>query len=287
LWIAAPLMLGISLATVDEWYEKFMGVALETGSVSYLGYARKLMMVPVAVIGQALGAAALPVLARYHAANQPANLNAVLSRTLRVALGLGLLAAAATCALARPMVEFFFRQGRFDAVAAEAVAQLLFVMAFATPAWVTQQVASRAFYAREDTWRPMLLGTAVALAVIPLYLMLRAQYGVVGLAAAGVFAMSANAIATLAWARVRHGAPDVASLVATFVRIAPTALAGAFAASLVQTGAVGRTAAALDLAFGGAAFGAVALAGVFWFGDAPTRSVLSSALARLRARLRV
>ena len=40
LWIAAPLMLGISLATVDEWYEKYLAAALAQGSISYLGYAR-------------------------------------------------------------------------------------------------------------------------------------------------------------------------------------------------------------------------------------------------------
>ena len=50
-------MLGLSLATVDEWYERWFGGLLETGTVAHLAYARKLMMAPVAIVGQAVGAA--------------------------------------------------------------------------------------------------------------------------------------------------------------------------------------------------------------------------------------
>jgi hypothetical protein len=39
-----------------------------------------------------------------------------------------------------------------------AVAGILRVLACAVPAWVAQQIAVRAFFARGDTWRPMLLG---------------------------------------------------------------------------------------------------------------------------------
>lgn len=282
LWIAAPLMLGVSLATVDEWYEKYLGAALAAGSVSYLGYARRLFMVPVGVIGQAIGAAALPVLADLWSSGRRDELDRVLVRSLRVALELGVLAAAALLVLSPAIVEFFFRQGRFDAVASHNVSHLLAVMALATPAWVVQQVASRAFYAREDTWRPMLLGTVVALGVIPLYLLLRESRGVEGLALAGVVAMSMNALATLVWARVRHGAPRFGPLGDSLARSALIALHAAPVALLVQSGRAGRLGAGLDLLLGGGAFAAVALAGVFVFGNEATRGVVRRLLVRLR-----
>ncbi len=257
LWIAAPLMLGISLATVDEWYEKYLGAALAAGSVSYLGYARKLFMVPVGVIGQAIGAAALPVLSNLWSSGRTAELDDVLGRSLRVALGLGTMAAAAMFVLSGPIVDFFFRQGRFDAEAARNVSHLLAVMSIATPAWIVQQVASRAFYAREDTWRPMILGTVVALAVIPVYLILRESRGVEGLAAAGVIAMAVNAGATVVWARMLHGTPPLLPLLGAGLRSVAIAGAAALAASQVQTGGAGRLAAGLDLVLGGGVFAAV------------------------------
>jgi putative peptidoglycan lipid II flippase len=286
LWVALPLMVGISLATVDEWYEKFLGAALEVGSVSFLGYARKLMMLPVAVIGQALGAAALPVLAQLHSSGRGRELNELLVRSLRVALGLGILAGAGVFALSGPIVEFFFRQGRFDSQSALAVSHLLAVMALATPAWVVQQVAIRAFYAREDSWRPMLLGTGIALAVIPLYLALRGSRGVEGLALAGVIAMSLNALATLVWARVRHGAPRVSPLVDTFARNSLIAVAAAAAATALQQHGTGRSGAALDLALGGAGFAVVAIGGVLLVGDPALRELARSLARRLRGSFR-
>ena len=62
--IAAPLMLGQTLLTVDEWYGRWFGALLGPGTVAHLGYARRLMLVPVAVVGQAIAAAALPTLSR-------------------------------------------------------------------------------------------------------------------------------------------------------------------------------------------------------------------------------
>ena len=283
LWIALPLMLGISLATVDEWYEKFLAAALAQGSISYLGYARKLFMLPVGVIGQAIGAAALPVLANLWSSGRRDQLGEVVERTLRVSLSLGVLAAAGMFVLASPIVEFFFRQGRFDAEAARNVSQLLAVMSLATPAWVVQQVASRAFYAREDTWRPMILGTVVALGVIPLYLALREARGVEGLAVAGVVAISFNAVATIVWARIRHGAPRFLPLGEALARSVVIAAPAAWAANWVQAGGAGRLAAATDLGLGGLVFAVISVAGVFAWGDAATRALFISVAARLRA----
>ena len=241
-------------------------------------------MVPVGVIGQAIGAAALPVLANLWASGRVQELDDVLGRTLRVALGLGVLCGAALFVLADPIVEVFYHHGRFDAEASRNVAHLLTVMTLATPAWVAQQVAVRAFYAREDTWRPMILGSVVALAVLPLYLVLREDRGVEGLAAAGVIAMTGNAVATLVWARLRHGAPRFRPLVDALARSVLVALPAAFAATVVQSGAEVRLAAAVDFALGGVVFVAVAGLGVFWVGDPALREVIRSAVDRLRRR---
>ena len=59
-----PLVLGATMVTVDEWYDKWFGARLAAGTISALTYARQLMLLPVAMVGQAIATAALPTLAR-------------------------------------------------------------------------------------------------------------------------------------------------------------------------------------------------------------------------------
>ncbi len=288
LGVAAPLMLGLSLLTVDEWYDKWFGALLGTGTVAQLGYARQLMLMPVGVLGQALATAALPILSGLWSQGRREELDRVLLDTLRAGLGLGLLAAAAILALAEPLVQLVYQRGRFTPEDAARVILLLRIFALAVPAWIAQQIAVRAFFARGDTWRPMLLGTAVALAAAPLYLVLGRGLGGPGLAAAGVLAMSANALATLLLARRVHGGPALSGLAATGVRaagVAVTAAAVAAAlASALRPEASGALGALLALAVAGGAFGVTALLGVRWVGDAPMRAAVRRILRRIDRR---
>jgi putative peptidoglycan lipid II flippase len=282
LGIALPLMLGLSLLTVDEWYDRWFGALQGEGAVAQLTYARRLMQLPVAVIGQAIATAALPTLSRLWNEGRREELDRVLLDTLRVGLGLAVLGAAACIAFATPIVEFVYHHGAFTERDVVRVARLLAIFALAVPAWVVQQIAVRSFFARGDTWRPMLVGTAVALAVVPLYVAFGRLYGVAGLAAAGVLGMSANAVFTLALARRLHGTPQLGALVATGARVLTISAVAALAGATAAPGA-GRGFAALgDLAIGGVAFAAVALAGVFAVGDEPLRAVIRRAAARLR-----
>ncbi len=207
--------------------------------------------------------------------------------SLRAGAGLGVLAAAAFVAFAHPMVVLVYQRGAFSETDALAVAGILSVFAFAVPGWVTQQIAVRAFYARSDAWRPMLLGTAVALGAIPLYLGLRGSFGAEGLAAAGVIAMSLNALLTLLMARRLHGAPSLSALGATLARALAIATAAAVLGGLVGGSAralgagCGSAAAALvELAGGGGVFVVSALAGTWWFGGVAMRTPLERIAGR-------
>jgi putative peptidoglycan lipid II flippase len=287
--LAAPLVAGFTLLTVDEWYYRWFGQLGGEGTIAALAYARRLMLVPVAVVGQTLATAALPTLSRLHAEGRGAELDALVARTLRVGVGIGLLAGAATFALAEPAVRLVYQRGAFGAGDTLRVAGALAIYAFAVPAWIAQQLAVRPFYARGDTWRPMLLGTLLAVSALPLYYLL-ARRGAPGLAAAGALAIAANALATLGVARAVHGAPSLRALLAPFGRAAPVALAAAGAAWLAQPRRPGLAGALLDLAAGGAAFLAVATAGVALAADADTRAawlrLLGGAARRLRRAAR-
>jgi len=283
LLVAAPLMLGLSLLTVDEWYERWFGALLEPGTVARLGYARQLMLAPVAVAGQAIATAALPTLSRLWSERRLDELDATVLNTLRAGFCLAALGGAVLFALAEPLVAFIYQHGRFTVTDAEIVVALLRILSFGVPGWILQQIAVRAFFARGDTWRPMLLATAVALLAIPLYLALGSRFGAEGIAAAGVIAISGNAILTLVYARRLHGAPRLVALANTALRALLIAAIAALAAALaIETWLTGA-ASLFQLAVGGAAFAITALLGARLIGDPPIREAVAR-VASLRRR---
>ena len=300
-WLALPLMLGLGLTTVDEWYEKWIGATLAPGSIAAITYARKLMMAPVGIVGQAVGAALLPSLTALHQrraqqADAPtdrgtvrreadAGFGALLTSTLRTTLGLGLLAAGALATLALPVVRFLYESGRFGGDDALVVSGLLVVLAVAVPGWVVQQVAVRGFYARGEMWHAMALSTAIALLVFPLYLVGGRLSGVQGLALASTTAITLNAGATVFWLRARAGSPDPVALATTLWRGAlVAAIAGLVTTGLLALAAGRIPWAFLELSVGGGVYGAVAIAATRAVGDEPMRAGLATILARLRRR---
>ncbi len=285
--IAAPLMIGLSLSATDEWYDRWFGGLLAAGTVAQLTFARRLMQLPVAVVGQAIATAALPTLSRLWSEGKREALDTVLRTTLQVGIGLSVIAAGASFLLAEPIVSVVYRRGAFGADDVAAVALLLQVFSIGVPAWVVQQIAVRAFYARGDTWRPMLLGTFVSLGAIRVSLAFGPRFGGAGLAAAGALAMTFNALATLALARRLHGGPALGPLAVSAARgLAIAALAAVPVVALLrgnETTAAESTAVALrDLAVGGATYGAISLLLVFLLGDTPLRDSVRRLARRLR-----
>jgi putative peptidoglycan lipid II flippase len=255
---------------------------ISASTIAQLGLARKLMQLPVAVVGQAIATAALPTLSRLWVEGRQRELDGFVQDTLRAGLAFSLLAAAAFFALAEPVVAIVYQRGQFTAADTATVTVLLQIFALAVPGWTTQQIAVRPFYARRDTWRPMLIGTVVALAAIPLYLVLGPKYGAQGLAAAGAIGMTASAVVTLLIARRLHGAPALGALLATGARAAVIAAFAGLAAREALVRLALDAGPIADLAVGGALFTAAALAGVWLAGDEAMREAMGRATRRLR-----
>jgi len=279
LWIATPLMLSLTLFVVDEWYERIFGARIGEGVVAQLGYARMLAFAPVAVIGQAVATAALPALSQLWNEGRGEQLDRVLQRTLQAALSLSCLAAGVLIVLAEPLVVVIFERGAFTAEHTLGVASYLRILAAAIPALVAQQIAARGFFARSDMWRPMLLGTAVAFAVVPLYLEFGRRFAGEGLAAAGAVGMSVSATLTLLLLRRVHGGPSLLPIVSTLLRSGGVAgLAAGAAWGTVQLLAVSG---GVSFVVGVLVYAIVSIPGVYWVGDEAMRETLS----RLRVRL--
>jgi len=197
--LALPLMLGQSVAVLDEQFVRWFG-QVEEGATSALSFARQLNMVPVGVIAQAAGVAAFPFLARLAASGDEKGLVATTVRAARNTLFVAAAATAALVVLARPIVRLLYQYGEFSSEDAELVASLLILYAFSIPAWGLHQILSRHFYAKRRMWTVVLIGTAGTLLAIPIWIALYSAMGVEGFALASTVVMSAYAIALLvAW----------------------------------------------------------------------------------------
>ena len=62
--ISLPLILGQSIAVVDEQLFRVFGSFLAAGSVATFRYARRIALLPVGIVAQAVGVASYPLLSR-------------------------------------------------------------------------------------------------------------------------------------------------------------------------------------------------------------------------------
>jgi putative peptidoglycan lipid II flippase len=183
LLLALPLMLGQSIAALDEQFIRVFGQLAGVGGITALVAGRQLSMVPVGVVAQAAGVAAYPFLARLAAEGKEEELEIEVGSAVRATITAATLAAAAVFGLALPAVRLAYQRGSFGAEDTLVTAAVAAVFALSIPAWGAQQVLARAFYAKRRMWPPVLIGTTIAVVAIPVYLLVGARFGLEGIAA--------------------------------------------------------------------------------------------------------
>lgn len=217
LTLALPLMIGQSVAVLDEQFVRFFGQA-EIGATSALSFARRLNMVPVGVIAQAAGVATYPFLAGLAARGADRRLVETTGRAARNTVFIAAGAAAALVVIARPAVRLIYQYGQFGAGDAELVSGLLVIYALSIPAWGLHQILVRHFYAKRRMWTPVLIGTLFTAIAIPIWPALHASLGIEGFALASTLVMTGYALGMLfAWG-FDSGWEAVRSLVPSLVR---------------------------------------------------------------------
>jgi putative peptidoglycan lipid II flippase len=228
--LAIPLMLGQSLVVLDEQLGRSFGSLHGAGGVSWLTFGRQTMLVPVGVIAQAAGVAAYPFLATLAAEGKHRELAEAVSKALRYIMVLSLTAAAGLMALSIPTIGLLYQRGSFGLADTVAAAGTVVLFALGVPMWGMQQILARGFYAREQMWAPVIVGTLATAAAVPIYWALNHAMGVKGLALASSISITLYTM-TLAvvWYR-RIGWSTAGPLAVTSLRNLPLAAAAGFAA---------------------------------------------------------
>jgi putative peptidoglycan lipid II flippase len=195
--LSVPLMLGVSLVTADDWILRHYASSV-VGGISRLNYAKRLLAVPIAVLGQATGQASLPFFARLFNEKKLKEFAVTVNDSIYRVSAASLLATAWMMAAALPMIDLVYRRGKFLFLDTQATAIYFFWFSLSLVLWSAQGLYARAFYAAGDTLTPMVAVSVITAASLPVYSILFHAYGVVGLAWASDIGIGVN-LAALAW----------------------------------------------------------------------------------------
>jgi putative peptidoglycan lipid II flippase len=188
---AAPQLLIVAGAIV---------ASTSPSAVSWLYFANRLIELPLGMVGVAMGTVLIPELTRALRGGDREVIAHAESRALELAVGLALPATLGLIALNGPIVELLFQHGAFTATDTAATAQALVFLALGLPAQVLVKALSPAFYAREDTFAPLLATLKAIVVAIIGAILLGHYFGAAGIAAGVALGAWSNALSL-----IRHG----------------------------------------------------------------------------------
>ena len=155
LTLMGPAVIGVSVSQVSLLLNTIFASFLETGSVSWLYYADRLMEFPTGLLGVALGTILLPSLARHYSTDSRDEYSALLDWGLRLTLMLALPAAVALALLAVPLIATLFMHGAFDANDLFQTRRALVAYSVGLLGLILVKVLAPGFYARQNIRTPV------------------------------------------------------------------------------------------------------------------------------------
>ncbi len=153
--LMAPAVLGVSVAQISLLLNTQIASFLQTGSVSWLTAADRLMEFPSALLGVALGTVLLPSLVKHHAEKNTDEYSKLLDWGLRLTLLLTLPAAVALALLATPLIATIFQHGAFSAQDVLMTRTALVAYSVGLTGIILVKILAPGFYARQNVKTPV------------------------------------------------------------------------------------------------------------------------------------
>lgn len=289
--LMGPGTLGLAATQVNVFVNTWLATGEGTGAVSWLGYAFRIMYLPLGIFGVSIATAALPAISRRAAEHDLAGMRQTVSSGLSMMFCLNVPATFGLAVLAEPIVSLLFERGAFTAGDTRATAAALVCYAVGLTGYSVVKIASPTFYTLHESRVPVAVSVISVLTNAALNVALVRIIGYQGLALGTSVTALLNGGLLLLLLRRRIGGIDGRRLASVASRVMLASVGMAVAAwvlhvelaQLVGT----RGLAAQVISVGGAITGAI---GVLWllarllrvreFSDAT--DALASRLTRLR-----
>ena len=179
-----PTLFGSSVGQFAILFNTFLASHLATGSISWLYYTDRLVELPTALIGVALGTVILPRLSALKAKQDEREFARTLNWALRWGILIGSAASVGLVMCAPALLATLFYGGKFGLHDLERTTASLQVYGAAAIFLILVKILAPAFYSRHDTKTPVKIGILAMFANILAALILSRYFAHVGLAAA-------------------------------------------------------------------------------------------------------
>lgn len=190
-----PRLLGAAVVQINFIANVIIASGQPEGSLAAITLAFQLMIMPQAVIAQAIAIAALPTFSAQVARGKIDEMRASLANTLRGVIFLSLPASLGLMLMRRPVVALLLQRGEFTTNSTELVAWALLWYAAGLVGHSILEIIVRAYYAMQDTRTPVIVGAIAMSLNIILSLGFSAIFAQLGWPPHGGLAL-ANSIAT-------------------------------------------------------------------------------------------
>lgn len=237
LWrMVVPRFIGLAGQQINLLTVTVIGSTLTAGSLAIFHLASNVQSLPIGVIGIAFAQAAFPTMAEQMARNQEVKFRHTLTRSFRYILFFIMPLSVFFFLLRAQIVRVLFGAGQFDWNDTIMTFQTLGYLLISLFAQATIPLLARAFYVRQDTFRPAVISIISVVLNIVLALVLAPSMGVRGLALAFSISAIVQLILLLATLHWQLGDFDDATVLWSVARIA---LAAILAGGVVQALKIG------------------------------------------------
>ena len=213
-----PVLGGLLVSQVQVVIDRNLASHTGEQSIAWMQNATTLIQFPHGLIAVAISLAVLPSLARFSTLKDWGGYRQTLSVGLRLILVLIVPATVGMFILAHSIVALIFEHGRFTPAdtywTAMALRFYLFGLVFASLDWPLNY----AFYARQDTLTPALVGVFSVIVYLVVALTLLPTYGMLGLVLADSFKHFSHALTMFVLTHRRLGGLDDRRMMVTVLK---------------------------------------------------------------------
>ena len=196
--LMGPATIGVAAVQINVTVNTYLAQYQEQGAVTWLGFAFRLMYLPIGIFGVSIATASIPDISRQAALEDLASIRSTVSRAFRMMLMLNVPATVGLMVLAEPIVGMIYQRGAFIPADTAATAAALMFYAPGLLGYSAVKVASPTFYALGNSRTPVIVSIASVLINLVLNIVLVRVMGFSGLALGTAIAAVFNA-ALLVW----------------------------------------------------------------------------------------
>lgn len=158
--LTAPMALSAGVVQINVCIDSALAMKAGVWGPSVLGYADRIVYLPLAIFGTAFSTVLLPTLSSFATEGDYGSFSHSLERFIRNVIVVMMPSALGMIALAYPIISLIYQTGAFDQRSSARTAVALVAYSVGLVPAGLHKIAVTAFYARKDARTPMVVSTA-------------------------------------------------------------------------------------------------------------------------------